>query len=167
LRMRNARQSGAASGSAQFVTHQVSICSRGGHIYTSYLGGPVATFALSRAHLPKCAMQGTPPPHSTQLVFSNMKRTYVATVGVSTLRISEAQSRHRLFEGPFGEMRNARRPTPAPRSALFSTHQEHLALHCERVKRGNRRGSDEKSPTQLPHFANTQCEAVRGRIRRC
>jgi hypothetical protein len=43
LRMRNARQSGAASGSAQFFTHQVSICSRGGHIYISYLGGPVAT----------------------------------------------------------------------------------------------------------------------------
>ena len=43
--------------------------------------------------------------------------------------ISETPGRYRIFEGPFGEIHSARRPTAAPRSTLVPKHQVGVCGH--------------------------------------
>jgi hypothetical protein len=52
----------------------------------------------------------------------------------------------------------------ASHSAPVSTHQTHITLQGERVKRGNLRGVVVILPSRGPNFANTQCETVHHRI---
>ena len=134
--MRNARQSEAASRSTSVLKYEVDVCGHDEYIYTSYLGGSGGKNRLLEVPFCDYVMRGSPRPHPTLLVFSDTKCSHAATVDIFIVGISEAPSRHRPFEGPFGEMRNARRPIAASRSTLVSTHQTHITLQGERVKRG-------------------------------
>ena len=55
MRMRNARQSEAASRSASVLKHEVDVCGQGGHVPRRYLGGPEGEYRLSE--VPFCEMR--------------------------------------------------------------------------------------------------------------
>jgi len=73
-------------------------------------------------------------------------------------------SSHRIFEGSFGEKRNASHPTAASHSAWVSTHQTHINLDGDRVKTGCLRGAVVKSRFRGPIWRKTQCEPSHRRI---
>ena len=116
--------------------------------------------AFSRAHLAKNAMRATPPPHPTQLGSPRTKNIPISTVTVSKQGIFEVPSWHRVFEGTFGEKRNASQPTAASHSACVSTHQTHINLDDERVKTRNLRGVVVTSRFRGPNSAKHAMRAI-------
>ena len=110
------------------------------------------------------SLRGSPPPHPAGLTSSWTKQAPLSTMIVSKQRVSEVPSLNRIFEGPFGEKRNASHPTAASHSAWVSTHQTHTSLDSEHVKTGSIRGGVVKSPSRGPIWRNTQCEPSHRRI---
>ena len=117
LRMRDARQPGAAPDAASVFKHEVDVCGHDRHAHRGYLGGHWGEHRLFEVKICEHAMRGSPRPNPTQLVSSGTKWTYAVTVDMPIVGISE---------GPGVNIAYSR-----------------------------------------SHFANTQCEAVRGRIRLC
>ena len=117
MRMRNARQSEPASRSASVLKHGVDICGHGGQAHRRYLGGPGSEYRVFEVSFCEYAMRGSPRPHPSLLVSSNMKWTYTVTADMPIVGISE---------GPGVTVAYSR-----------------------------------------SHFANAQCEAVRGRTPLC
>jgi len=76
LRIRNARQSEAASDAAGVFKHEVGVCGHGGHVHSRYLRGLRGECRLLDVPFCECAMRGSPRPHPTLLVFSNTNWTY-------------------------------------------------------------------------------------------
>ena len=66
LRMRNARQSAAASSSARVSKHQVDVCGHGGLRISE---DPRGEYRLLEVPICEHAMRGSPQPHPALLVF--------------------------------------------------------------------------------------------------
>ena len=90
FRMRDARQSAAASRSASVLKPEVDVCGHGGHVHRRYLIGPGGECRLFEVKFCEYAMRGSLPPHPALLVSSNTEWTDAATVDICILHILEA-----------------------------------------------------------------------------
>ena len=114
------------------------------------------------------AMRGSPRPHPALLVSSNTKWAYAVTTGRYTVRIFKGSGgEHRLVEVPFCEC--ARRGSKRPHLALLlvSNTKWAYAVTVDKLILRISEGPWVKFAYRRSHFANTQCEAVRGRIPVC
>ena len=89
LRIRNTRQSEAASDAARVFKHKVFTCGHGGHVHCGYLGGPGGEYRLFEGLFCEYAMRGSKRAHLALLVSLNTKWTYAVTANMPVLGISE------------------------------------------------------------------------------
>ena len=74
---------------------------------------------------------------------------------------------YRHLEVPFGEIRNSRRPAAASDVGRVSKHEVGIHDHGGNIYTTLLGEPKVNIAYSISHFANTQCEAVRARIRRC
>jgi len=167
-RIRNVRQSAAASDAARVHKHEMFICGHGGHVYRRYLGGPRVEYRLLEVPFCEHAMRGSSRPHPTLLVVSNTKWAYAVTGDMSIVGILEGLgvnivcSRAIFYE-------NALRGRNGPHPALLvsSCTKRTYAATADMSIVSISEGPGVNIVYRRSHFANTQCEAVRRSIRRC
>ena len=90
LRIRNARQSEAASDAASVFTQEAYVWGHVSRVYRRCLGGPGGDYRLLEVPNCKYAIRGSPRPHLALLVYLCTELKYAATADMSTVRISEA-----------------------------------------------------------------------------
>ena len=92
-----------------------------------------------RAQFCEHAMRGSPGPHPTLLVFTNIKCSPAVMVDIY-VRISEGPGANIVYSrAQYGEILTARQSTAASCSAWVAgaTQQTHINLDDEHVKTGN------------------------------
>ena len=117
FRIRNARQSEAASDAARVSKHEAEVCGHGGHSLRRYLGVPGGESCLLEVPFCEYAVRGSSRPHPALIVSLYTKWAYVVTADMPFVGISECPGVGVVYSRSY--------------------------------------------------FAHSQCEAVRGRIRRC
>ena len=110
-------------------------------------------------------MRGSPIPHPALLVLSNTKWVCAVTVDISLVGISEGPgvniAYRRSHLAKFA-MRGSAKPHPA--LLVFSSTEWMYAVTADKPIVGISEGQGVNIVYSRSHFANTQYEAVRGRI---
>ena len=163
--MRNARQPEAASDAARVLKREVDVCGHGAHIHTSYLGGPGWILSIGGPILRISNARQSEAASDAARVFKHEMDLYGHGEIAHRRYLGGSGGECSLLEVPFCEY--AMQGSPRPHPTLLLSSNTKWAVTADMSVISISEGPGVNIAYLRSKFANTQCEAVRGRIPLC